>query len=148
MYFEDLSAYSYYLNSPLRNVFNVGWLDASHAFPTGTVPSSTLTRLRALISDAHATVDVHVNRIRGIHPCNLCGRDILFADNQGRARYLGMSEVWLPGDQVWYAAPSLALHYIEEHRYVPPCEYVAAIERFDISEAFHAQSIYLRLVNA
>jgi hypothetical protein len=36
-------------------------------------------------------------------------------------------EIRVPGDDVIYAAPLLIVHYIEEHGYLPPAEFLKAL---------------------
>jgi hypothetical protein len=149
MHFEDLSPYCYFLKSGLHNVLNVGWLDASHSFNIGAASPSFVSTLRAIVAELHPDVDVHVNRMRGIHPCNLCGEENLpLIDYRGRKYNLGMSEIWIPGDGLWYAAPSMVLHYIEAHDYLPPNEFIAAVEGMDTNAAYTAQDHYHRLMAA
>jgi hypothetical protein len=149
MYFEDLSPYCYYLKAGLDNVLNVGWLDAFHPFNVGDVSSCFLSTLCALAAEMHPDVDIHVNRMRCIHPCNLCGEENLpMKDYRGRQYNLGMSEICIPGDGLWYAAPSMVLHYIEVHRYSPPTGFIAAVERMKTNEPYKAQDVYHKLMAA
>jgi hypothetical protein len=39
----------------------------------------------------------------------------------------GNGEIWVPGDDVIYAAPVLIVHYIEEHGYLPPPQFLKAV---------------------
>jgi hypothetical protein len=149
MYFEDLSQYCYFLKSGLHNVLNVGWLDAFHSFNVGDVSPSFLSTLRAIVAETFPCVDVHVNRMRSVHPCNLCGEENLpLIDYRGRKYNLGMSEIWIPGEGLWYAAPSMVLHYIEAHHYSAPQEFVVAVESMDTNEAYKAQDIYHKVMSA
>jgi hypothetical protein len=149
MYFEDLSPYCYLMKLGLDNVLNVGWLDASHPFDNGDRSFSFASTLRAVVAEPHENADVHVNRMRGVHPCNLCGEENLpIRDHRGLRYNLGMSEIWIPGDGLWYAAPSMVLHYVEAHRYLPPREFVLAVERFDTNEPYKAQDVYHALMAA
>jgi hypothetical protein len=40
----------------------------------------------------------------------------------------GINNIFVPGDRVVYAAPSLILHYIVEHEYLPPLAFQRAVE--------------------
>jgi hypothetical protein len=41
---------------------------------------------------------------------------------------LGTGELWVTGDKgVIYAAPTLIVHYVEDHGYVPPAAFVSAL---------------------
>lgn len=127
MYAKDLVPYDYYLPFKLTDVLMVGWLDADHEYPIGPVDRDLITQLRHLIGIRSHDFDVHVNVVRGIHPCNLCGSDIELIRDDGRPMYLGMSEVWFPMKGQWLAAPSLIVHYMESHQYQPPQEFVSAV---------------------
>jgi len=72
MYYSDLPKYVYYLKKLVESVLNAGWLDAAYDFHKGPVVDGFLERLEDIISSA-GSIDVHVNRIRGIHSCSVCG---------------------------------------------------------------------------
>jgi hypothetical protein len=38
-------------------------------------------------------------------------------------------EIRVAGEQVVYAAPLLIIHYIEEHGYLPPAEFLEAVAK-------------------
>ena len=60
---------------------------------------------------------------RGLHDCSLC------AEESSAARldssYLNLL---IPGVGVVYAAPAAILHYIEEHSYLPPADFIGAVD--------------------
>lgn len=144
MYFPDLSPYEYFVGFQLPNVRNVGWLDAMHSYAQGEVSLDFPQKLRAVIAGT-AHVDVHVNQIRGIHPCNFCGEDRVALTAYGnRTVMLGSSEIWVPSENgdIFFAAPSMILHYIEHHRYLPPQPYVRAVMAMSLTATFNAQAIY------
>lgn len=147
MFFEDLSDYTYYLRKPLSCVKNVGWLDASHAaVRVGTMHAGFLPKLEKIIV-SRGRVDVHVNQIRGVHPCAVSNSCEPVVIGDGRVG-LGSSEIWIPsGDGTHYfAAPSLIYHYVRDHNYLPPPEFVDAVEKMSLQEPFSAQARYLELV--
>ena len=41
---------------------------------------------------------------------------------------LGAANVFVPSDEAIYVAPSLVLHYIDAHAYLPPEEFRRAVE--------------------
>lgn len=146
MYFEDLTAYRYYLPSELSDVRNVGWLDASHAYPKAEVSRDFISKLHEIICARLSKADAYVNVIRGVHQCNLCGNERIEISCPGSKMLLGMSEIWLPAKRGYFASPSMVLHYIEGHGYVPPQEYIDAVMAFDLRRSFNAQEIYDALV--
>ena len=147
MFFADLSPYTYYLQTPIETVTNVGWLDASQSYTKGPIEPAVLRKLEEIII-ANDPVDVHVNRIRGVHPCALdaeCG-DLVVGDGKVG---LGVSELWVPGTEkgTYFAAPSLIFHYMKEHGYKPPDKFLDAVISMNLSEPFKAQKKYIELVS-
>jgi hypothetical protein len=131
LYFSDLSPYSYSMTSSLPDVLNVGWLDRSVPFSSGSVPQQFVHLLGRWFSVAR------VNQMRGIHECNLCREkqwpllplhenpSVRFAD---KTFFLGNWEMWIPAsDGRVFASPALIIHYVEVHGYRPPEEFIAAV---------------------
>jgi hypothetical protein len=141
MFFNDLTDYSYYQWKPLTNIKNIGWLDAKHPFPVGEVSKNFLKKFRESIIGFN-DFNMHVNPIRGIHPCNLCGEDSIKLERENKHIYLGTSEIWVPSKQYYFASPSMILHYIEEHSYLPPKEFIDSVLAINTSLSFNAQLIY------
>jgi hypothetical protein len=123
MFFQDLSSYSYELPRPLANVRNVGWLGKGMDYPMGSVPG-------LIESLKKWAVGASANRMRGYELCRFCppsGYEQLSTDWNGEALWLGSSEIWMPdGHGGIFAAPSLIIHYVEAHNYLPPSEFVEA----------------------
>jgi hypothetical protein len=116
-YFPDLSPYTYV--GPIADAVNVGWLDGEHEFPKGSVSARVLEKLKALA----ATPMV---RHRGFHCCEFCGplAGLRWPDGQRRS-----STVFVVRSRDrTYAAPALVVHYIEAHGYLPPLEFLRALE--------------------
>ncbi len=101
-----------------------GWLEPGNDYRTGACPPEFLRVLEA-------AADHPVNRTRGIHRCQLCPtstHDIMapapsYPTTTGRLLHLGSAslEVRDANGQIWIA-PTLVLHYIAEHGYLPPAE--------------------------
>ena len=144
MYFPDLSCYSYGLPRPLENVVNIGWLDCSQLFPTGAVPLQFKSRLYFWLELAT------VNRIRGFHECNLCRASIRqFAVLNGETVWLGAAEMWIPSSSGRvFAAPDLLVHYVEQHAYKPPADFVEAVLDQSVDQAWIANESFDQLVMA
>lgn len=112
-WFPDLSPYTYSAFA-LPGTVNVGWLEPGHPFPTGPAPAALLARLSELDGTAF------VNHTRGPHRCGFCA--------PGGFDGYGSAEIHVVGaDGRVYAAPSLILHYVRDHGYLPPAEFVAAV---------------------
>ncbi|MCX5069856.1 hypothetical protein OOJ91_28830 [Micromonospora lupini] len=131
-YFADLTPYTYLerhdedgnaaSDEPL---LNVGWLDASHRFPTGAPRDGLMPALTELAR-------VRVRQTRGYHYCEICIRDM--GEDARNAIRQGVvaresAEFEVRGDDVVYAAPQLLLHYVAAHEYLPPAEFCAAALR-------------------
>jgi hypothetical protein len=126
-YFEDGSRYRYRPEFEDGSV-NIGWLDASQAYPAGPVPGAFVERLTELCLHG-------VNRMRGFHYCNLCpptpGPDLpepahIWTPEGEYA--IGSAEIRVDGaDGVRYAAPDLVIHYVTEHGYRPPDGFIEAV---------------------
>ncbi|MCE9638047.1 MAG: hypothetical protein K8T90_20285 [Planctomycetes bacterium] len=107
---------------------SIGWLSSGHAFPTGAVPpefTSALARLR----------EVPFALTRGFHVCEFCMRN----REDDSHRFDACSASWnspeygngeilvLSETGVAYVAPRLVLHYVTEHGYRPPQEFIDAV---------------------
>jgi hypothetical protein len=123
-YFPDLSEYGYLkgiARDPLHR--NIGWLDSEHSFERGTVPEPLLAKFRKLCA-------ARVNLTRGFHLCELCESPVrgVPAACEGGEIKLGCAEVRVGGlDGIVYVAPDLVLHYMTDHRYLPPAEFLEAL---------------------
>lgn len=156
MYFEDLSAYRYGLSQPLDEVQNVGWLCRGTDYKIGGVMPGFIDALKRWASYAE------VNQMRGHQLCTLCpapasaGSDpvsLLKRDVQmstmwsGETLWLGASEIWIPNGQGGvYAAPSLIIHYVEAHHYLPPSEFIEAAFK-PIPSGWEPNRLMERLIN-
>jgi len=123
-YFADLTPYSY-LDEVEEPALNVGWLGAGHDYPQGPVPDGFADAL------AERVVKESVHLTRGRHKCDLGGcahPDRPVARSGEAEETLGAAEVWPVGpDGTAYAAPTLVHHYVVEHGYRPPDEFIAAV---------------------
>jgi len=127
MYFPDLATYTYWPDNGVRpEMLAVGWLEPPHPIPSGTVPDVFIAQLGKLCIEPVAAT-------RGYHdcpfpPCVDSNESATDADIDGRPVFLGHAEIWVrsPSD-TWYAAPTMIYHYITEHRYRPPDEFIDAV---------------------
>ena len=124
------------------NVKSVGYLARGHNYNQGEVSEEAFDRLVRLVK-------LHIMEWFGYHKCDLdpCGA----GQPEPELYYEGLviprackSDILVPGHATLYQAPSLILHYIRGHHYLPPAcfleaalhcpqpgsrEYFAAIER-------------------
>lgn len=128
-YFADLTSYCYIRRYADPCVLNVGWLDNQHSFPKGTVPDTVLATLFALCKKP-------VNMTRGMHSCQFCpgsgqGR---VAERNGIQIGLGAGEIRVKGlSAIEYASPTMIYHYMKEHGYHPPQEFIDAVSRMEVT---------------
>lgn len=128
-YYKDLTPYSYLPEEIPANfpALNVGWLERGEEFPTGSTSDEFAAGLIRLIKD-HPRA-----RTRGWHSCSLPHGDFrlpypLRVEVDGQAVTLGAAEVRLIGaDQRIFIAPDLIYHYVIDHQYLPPKEFVEAV---------------------
>jgi hypothetical protein len=121
-YYPDLSPYEYRPDSV--RACNVGWLDENYPFPTG--PTSTAFHERLLV---HCRFECTVHHYFGLHECQFCASPepqvkVPWGDEQIS---LGNGEIRVIGTDVVYAAPTLIYHYVVDHDYQPPEEFVEAV---------------------
>jgi len=124
-YFPDLAPCEYFSFFDSAKVRAVGWLDGTHSFPTGPIDTDLLLRLFIL-----AESPWEPGTFMGYHTCELCTQPDSYITPvvfEGRRLLVGVHNLFVPGDSVVYAAPSMILHYILVHGYRPPDEFAAAI---------------------
>jgi hypothetical protein len=106
-YYADLTPFTYMGgNRGYDNPVNIGWLEKGEPFEKGDVPDGFLRKL------SHAKEDMHT---RGWHNCPFCGS------------MLGTACLIVPGEGKTYIAPNRVDHYIVEHGYKPPQEFIDAV---------------------
>lgn len=134
-YFPDLSPYAYG-HSAQPGVVHVGWLDNVHPFLHGTVEARLIERMKLLATKP-------VGLYRGVHICELCVEPpglvkttltnrVAIDPNcswaQWRRQRSSNGEIRVSRGGVTFAAPVLIVHYIEEHGYLPPSDFLKAVE--------------------
>jgi hypothetical protein len=124
MYFNDLSPYSYLGREPEADKLTIGWLDSEHEFPRGAVQKHILDRILALCFKP-------VNQTRGFHQTPFLHPSPVgyLVEYNGKQMLLGSAEILVPGKNgKSYAAPNLIYHYIKDCNYLPPQEFLDALE--------------------
>jgi hypothetical protein len=112
MYSPDLStACEVASGEPVRAI---GWLERGRSFPTGSVDQRFLAVLQKHVEGPGRWLAVVSC---GVHFCDLGG-----CPRAGGSQY-----VIIPSATCLYVAPDLVVHYIADHRYSPPNEFVAAV---------------------
>jgi hypothetical protein len=112
VFVEDLNTHAYFARGD--NVRAVGWLEAGHRFARGPVPAEFLAALKVHVAKAFQPVI-----FMGSHRCSLCA--------EGGRNRRGHHNLLVPTAGLLYVAPELVVHYIEDHGYQPPVEFIAAV---------------------
>jgi hypothetical protein len=124
MYFPDLSPYAYLQRERRSGLMNVGWLGAAEPFSRAPPTPELLARIWAYSQFATAPT-------RGFHECELCSVQPLGIpqiEHNGQHLKLGSAEIRVFGKNGRvYAAPNLLYHYVRDHLYAPPEEFVQAL---------------------
>jgi hypothetical protein len=128
-FYRDLTPYEYARAEPQPKVLNVGWLSREHHFPQGVPDGKFVDALRRLAASP-------TNLFRGSHLCEFCppppqklsAGGILMLDPKPKTKGNGEIRVESP-DGLTFVAPVLVLHYVTEHHYSPPTQFVDAVLR-------------------
>jgi hypothetical protein len=115
-FYTDLANTTMISSGP--HVRAIGWLDDIHAFPTGKTPAAFVQQLRYITEKCFASEDAlgwTLDSFFGVHTCELCHK-FDHKENFG-----------VPAGEVLYVAPAMILHYVEEHGYLPPEQFVDAV---------------------
>lgn len=123
-FFKDLTPYTYSHFSRSITCVNIGWLAFGQPYNTGPVSENVVSALWRYV---RCPVIQH----RGYHRCELCQpiplRPITAIRN-GESAHLGSAEIRIFGsDGRVYAAPTMIYHYMTNHQYSPPAEFVTAL---------------------
>ena len=102
----------------------VGWVDRRHPVTRGTVEPAFVARLVELLMDPWQPPQT-----LGWHDCTFCRltRGPGVFEYGGTRIFIGTSNVFVPGQGCLYIAPSLILHFMDSHGYVPPEEFIEAV---------------------
>ena len=125
MYIEDLTLCRYHrgvldADSWQTPLLAVGWLEHPHRYAQGDVPANLVARLEQFV---HAASEAFAHEhFRGLHCCSLCSTERAAAPLE-----LSYINLLIPGSGVVYASPAGILHYMAEHSYLPPSDFIAAV---------------------
>lgn len=127
----------YYLDS--KQVFcGVGWLDGASSYNKGVISEDVRYKLSWLSANIFVPMG-------GRHKCALCQKQEHQVHVGGVRRVLGSDVIVVPGiktfgGQPLYLAPNLIYHYCCDHQYLPPDEFLHAINSLDL-KTFSAKKI-------
>jgi len=116
----------------------VGWLDGP--FPQGKISQELLNRL------AYIGKNYRVQCCKGHHICEICfpdSREYYEPENKQVQKQLdfyhwGNGELWIKGkDNIVWQAPTMIVHYIHMHHYLPPKQFLEDLENLKEEESGH-----------
>ena len=122
-HFNDLTLYAYgAADSSEANALNIGWLAQGVDFLTTPPDKKFVDRLWRFCK-------LSVGQTRGLHLCEICGcHEANVSRFSEEALLLGSAEIRVISDQGrLYASPNLIFHYVFDHNYSPPAEFVRAV---------------------
>jgi hypothetical protein len=137
-YHQDLATLDRFGETRLP-VLAIGWLDPAHDYERAAVSSAFFEPLIRLLADPWQPAIT-----AGFHCCAFCR----FSGGPAEFRYagatarLGAANLFVPGDQRLFVAPSLIAHYIDAHGYAPPIEFQQAVQQCPPMRSMQ----YLRLI--
>lgn len=124
-YYEDFTKYTYDRGQYKEtNTLNIGWIEGTKQINRGKVSQEFLDNLWEYMK-------CPMHRMRGLY-CNVCldgERNYFKAVYNGYEIKLGDAEIRVidKKEDCVYAAPTLILHYIISHNYLPPSEFINAV---------------------
>jgi hypothetical protein len=108
----------------------IGWLHPGHPYTKGEVPVEFLARLKEFVARSGKSAEaLCFGAWGGIHTCEFCGKAH------------GVANFGVPCDDLLFVAPEMVVHYIEQHGYCPPAEFVAAVLRSPLPDSEEYQMI-------
>ena len=153
MYYDDLKPYKIGKKFYPKTL-NIGWLDSGMDYLRGSVPTHLIRKLHELTlldldqGDAYKlgivahprNIVVHTMHMRGSpFECPFCHTVIALIDEQNRIMKLGRNEMNIPipnRPSFVYNFPTLLYHYITGHNYLPPTEFLEALEAFPMDQPY------------
>jgi hypothetical protein len=108
----------------------IGWLHPDHPYTKGEVPAGFVARLKEFAARSGKSAGaLYFGAFGGFHMCEFCGR----------AR--GISNFGVPSGDLLFVAPEMVVHYIQQHGYCPPAEFLAAVLRSPLPDREEYQII-------
>lgn len=95
--------------------FAVGWLHPKHEFPRGAAPDEFVAKLKRLAACWGESIEALGWGVAlGVHTCEFC------------QKALASGTFGVPAGDAIFHAPEMIAHYVEQHGYLPPEEFIAA----------------------
>lgn len=113
-YFPDFGKETAVVSGPLIRA--IGWLSAAQDFNVGSVPIEFSERLELICERWDEGVEALGWPVPGeAHTCELCGD------------FHAAGSVGVPGEGILFVAPEMVAHYVDDHGYLPPADFVEAV---------------------
>jgi hypothetical protein len=94
----------------------VEWLHPDHEFPRGAVPAEFIGKLKRLAACGGDSIEaLGWGAAGGFHTCEFCEKS------------LASGTFGVPAGEEIFDAPEMIAHYVEQHSYLPPEEFMAAV---------------------
>ena len=94
----------------------VGWLHPDYPYSRGAVPVDFLGRLDAFLARSYESIcALNWGAKGGYHTCEFCGKA------------WGTGIVGVLGGGMLFCVPKMIAHYVADHGYAPPAEFVSAV---------------------
>lgn len=123
-YFADSEPCSYFGSDKAPGLMAIGWLDDNHAYARGRIEIAFFHRLAELLVRPWQPIV-----FAGHEPCHFCRftggpSSVGF---EGKEILVGGANLFVPGKNQTFVAPSTILHYVDSHDYCPPPEFQSAV---------------------
>jgi len=147
MYYKDLSFYLYIDQKPIKSIVNMGWLSATKSFNKGTLDIEYIEKLKKIIV-GNDSFEASCNTVRSIYRCKFCKNKEVNFEHNNKVEYVGMDEILIPSEnkKYYFSAPSMIIHYIEEHNYLPDESFLKAILAIDLNMEYSGDAIFKHLL--
>lgn len=99
----------------------VGFLSRKYQFETGQTPPKFLQKLLLFCHPSKTVCQIHRAQNSAL------GGKQIEVEIKGEKVTLGAAEIRVIGDEDIFAAPDLIYHYVADHNYLPPGEFIDAI---------------------
>lgn len=127
-WYEDLTECDYLGEEYLKFLTAICWLEKEKPYTKGEISQTIVDKLYE-ISKLPETLVYFL----GYHECDFCG----FCDVE-----LGASMFIIGFKEKIYACPAMIIHYIKAHKYLPPPEFLEAVQNYDHQKAMaHLEEI-------
>lgn len=137
---DDMKPYSKGI-SPLHliGVSCIGWVDINGDYSKGLVPEDFVSKLKEIYL-GNNLFNAVVEPVRSLPNCPACGR----VETKLGNKMITDEEIWVPSvdGNEYFAAPSILIHLIEAHKYLPPGNYIEAVLQADLNKNFNGDEVY------